>query len=101
LYRKWDNTKRVQDSYTARTRPKVAYEGGLWGLSVKTNDRLNNNDGENIKFGIVATLKEINDKNRISTFIQQCQLRGWLVEQIDIDTRVDIYTVAQEDITFE
>lgn len=101
LYRKWDNTKRVQDKYTARTRAKTAYEGGLWGLSIKTNDRLNNKDGENIKFGIVATLKELDGKNRISTFIQQCQLRGWLVEQIDVDTQVDVYTMAQESITFE
>lgn len=101
LYRKWDNTKRVQDKYTPRTRSKTAYEGGLWGLSVKTNDRLNNNDGENIKFGIVVTLKEINDKNRISTFVQQCQLRGWLVEQIDVETRIDIYETAQEDIVFD
>ncbi|HMS93244.1 MAG TPA: S8 family peptidase [Candidatus Saccharibacteria bacterium] len=100
LYRKWDNTKRVQDKYTSRTRSKVAYEDGLWGLSVKTNERLNNNDGENIRFGIVATLKEINDKNRISTFIQKCQLRGWLVEQIDVDTQVDIYAAADEEVDF-
>lgn len=101
LYRKWDNTKRVQDKYTPRTRAKEAYDDGLWGLSVKTNDRLNNDDGKNIKFGIVVTLKEINGKNRISAFIQQCQLRGWLVEQVDIETQVDIYTTAQENLTFE
>ncbi len=101
LYRKWDNTKRVQDKYTSRTRAKEAYDDGLWGLSIKTNDRLNNSDGKNIKFGVVATLKEINGKNRISTFVQQCQLRGWLVEQIDVDTQVDIYAKAQENITFE
>lgn len=100
LYRKWDNTKRVQDKYTSRTRAKTAYEGGLWGLSVKTNDRLNNKDGENIKFGIVATLKELSGKNRISTFVQQCQLRGWLVEQIDVDTQIDVYAAANEEIDF-
>lgn len=101
LYRKWDNTKRVQDKYTPRTRAKEAYDDGLWGLSIKTNDRLNNDDGKNIKFGIVVTLKEINGKNRIATFIQQCQLRGWLVEQIDVETQIDIYTTAQENLTLE
>lgn len=100
LYRKWDNTKRVQDKYTSRTRAKEVYDDGLWGISVKTNDRLNNGDGKNLKFGIVATLKEINGRNRIDTFIQQCQLRGWLVERIDIETQVDIYETAQEEITF-
>jgi hypothetical protein len=101
LYRKWDNTKRVQDAFSSRTRAKTAYDNGFWGLSVKTNDRLNNDDGQNIKFGIVATLKEINGRNRIDTFVQQCQLRGWLVERLDVETQVDIYSQAQEDITFD
>jgi len=98
LYRKWDNTKRVQDAYGSRTRAKTAYENGLWGISVKTNDRLNNDDGQNIKFGIVATLKEINGRNRIETFVQQCQLRGWLVERLDVEAQVDIYNQAEETI---
>ncbi|HSX42910.1 MAG TPA: S8 family peptidase [Candidatus Saccharimonadales bacterium] len=101
LYRKWDNTKRVQDKYTPRTRSKTAYGNGLWGISVKTNDRLNNNDGQGIKFGVVATLKEINGRNRIDTFIQQCQLRGWLVERLDVETQIDIYNTAQETIDLD
>jgi hypothetical protein len=101
LYRKWDNTKRVQDKYTSRTRSKVALEKGLWGLSVKTNDRLNNGDGKDIKFGVVATLKEINGKNRIDSFVQQCQLRGWLVEPLNVETQVDIYAAAQAPIEFD
>jgi hypothetical protein len=101
LYRKWDNTKRVQDVYGTRTRAKTAYENGLWGISVKTNDRLNNDDGQNIKFGIVATLKEINGRNRIETFVQQCQLRGWLVERLDVETQIDIYNQSEQTITLE
>lgn len=101
LYRKWDNTKRVQDVFGTRTRAKTAYENGLWGISVKTNDRLNNDDGENIKFGIVATLKEINGRNRIETFVQQCQLRGWLVERLDVETQIDIYNQAEQTIDLD
>lgn len=98
LYRKWDNTKRVQDTYSSRTRAKVAYENGLWGISVKTNNRLDNDDGRNIKFGVVVTLKELNGRNRIETFVQQCQLRGWLVERVDVETQIDIYNQSEETI---
>lgn len=101
LYRKWDNTKRVQDVYNSRVRAKAAYENGLWGLSVKTNNRLNNDDGQDIKFGVVATLKELNGRNRIETFVQQCQLRGWLVERIDVEAQVDIYNQSQQTINFD
>jgi len=101
LYRKWDNTKRVQDVYNSRVRAKTAYENGLWGLSVKTNNRLNNDDGQDIKFGVVATLKELGGKNRIETFVQQCQLRGWLIERIDVEAQVDIYNQSQQNVDFD
>lgn len=99
LYRKWDNTKRVQDKLRARA--KTAYDQGLWGISIKTNDRLNNDDGRGTRFGIVVTLRELNGRNRTEAFVQQCQLRGWLVERIDVETRVDIYNQAEETITFD
>ena len=51
--------------------------------------------------GLVVTLKEINGVNRIDDFIQNCQLRGWLVNKIDIENRIDIYNIAEEDIHFE
>jgi hypothetical protein len=100
LYRKWDNTKHIRESYGDKIVPRKAYESGMWGISIKTKERLGKKDGEGIKFGLVVTLKEINGANRISDFIQQCELRGWLVNKLDVDNRVDIYVKSQETITF-
>ncbi len=99
FYRKWDNTKHIQEKNTGRTR--LAYGDGLWGIKLNTTERLNSRDGEGIKFGIVATLKEVKGKNRIDDFIRLCEMRGWIVNRIDVETRVDIYGASQETITFE
>ena len=34
-------------------------------------------------------------------FIKLCMIRGWIVNQIDVDTRVDIYAKAEENIELE
>ena len=49
----------------------------------------------------IITLKEMHGKNRINDFIQMCQLNGWIVNRIDIDNRIDIYNVAEEDVEFD
>ena len=54
-----------------------------------------------IRFGVVVTLKEINGVNRIDEFIKNCTLNGWLVNEIDVQTRVDINKKVNEDIEFE
>lgn len=105
LYRKWDNVKHIRENLKTPTglikKPKVKQSDGLWGISIKTKERLNPGDGENLKFGIVVTLKEVNGINRIQEFIQQCLLRGWLVNRIDVKNRIDIYNAAEEEIKLE
>ncbi len=101
IFRKWDNVKHIRDVYTGRNKELKAYNNPLWGLSLKTKERLDERYGEGLKFGIVITLKEINGVNRIEEFIKNAQLRGWLVNKIDIDTRVDIFNLAEEEIEFE
>lgn len=101
LFRKWDNVKHIRNIYTGRNRGLKAYDNTLWGLSLKTKERLEYKFGENLKFGIVITLKEINGINRIDEFIKNAQLIGWLVNKIDIKTRVDIFNIAEEEIEFE
>ena len=101
VFRKWDNVKHIRDVYTGRNKELKAYDNPLWGLSLKTKERLEEKFGVGLKFGIVITLKEINGVNRIDEFIQNSQLRGWLVNKIDIDTRVDIFNIAEEEIEFE
>ena len=101
FYRKWDNVKHITQTLKDNIMPKKRYDSGLWGLSIKTKERLWRRDGEGIKFGVVITLKEINGVNRIDEFINLCTLRGWLVNKIDIENRIDIYNIAEEEIEFE
>ena len=42
----------------------------------------------------------MNGANRIDEFVKLCMVRGWIVNQIDIDNRVNIYNTAEEEITF-
>lgn len=101
IFRKWDNVKHIREILTGRNEELKAYDNPLWGLSLKTKERLEERFGEGLKFGIVITLKEINGVNRIETFIQNAQLKGWLVNKIDVDARIDIFNVAEEEIEFE
>ena len=100
-YRKWDNIKTIVEYIKPRGRAKKAYDNGLWGISLKTKERLNAKDGENLNFGIVVTLKEINGVNRISDFINQCSMRGWLVQRINIEEMIQVYNIAEEEVKFE
>ena len=70
-------------------------------MEIKTANRLDPKDGEGIRFGVVVTLKEINGVNRIDEFIKNCHLNGWLVNVIDVEAKVDIFQVMNQDIDFE
>ncbi len=100
LYRKWDNTKHIKEVFTDKVRARNVYGNGMWGLSIKSKERLTRRN-VGINFGLVVTLKEINGANRISDFIRQCELRGWLVNRVDVSSRIEIYNKAQEGITFD
>ncbi len=101
VFRKWDNTKHIREVIGDRMMPRKAYEDGLWGVSVKTKNRFDADDGKDLKFGLVITLREMNGVNRIRDFMRLCELRGWLVNRVDVNNRVDIYNRAQETITLE
>ncbi len=100
-YRKWDNVKHIREVFTERVKPKKAYKTGLWGVSLKTKERLTQKYGLNLKFSLVVTLKELDGINRINEFINLCQIRGWLVQSIDIKNRIDIHQISEQDINFE
>ena len=99
--RKWDNVKHIVEEYKATARPKKVYENASWGLSVKSKDRLGKGDGRGIKFGVVITLKEINGVNRYDEFIRQCAFKGWLVNKVDVENRLELYNIAEQEIEFE
>ena len=101
-FRKWDNIKHIREVATKGIRDKKAYDSkGLWGVSLKTKERLDEKYGEGINFGIIVSLKEIHGVNRIEEFIKHCALRGWLVNKIEVDTRIDIYNIAEETLDFD
>lgn len=103
LFRKWDNVKHLGETFTSRKRAKKILNeiNPQWGMSVKTVERLKKRDGVGIRFGVVVTLKEISGINRIDEFINQAQLRGWLVNQLQVETQVDVYNKLNEEIEFE
>ena len=100
-FRKWDNVKYIAERPKNKMMPKKSYDNKNWGMEIKTNNRLDPKDGMGIRFGVVVTLKEINGVNRIDEFIKNCTLNGWLVNRIDVQTRVDINKKVNEDIEFE
>lgn len=100
-YRKWDNVKSIVEFLKPRSKAKKAYENGLWGFSIKTKERLDARYGENLKFGIVVTLKEINGVNRIDDFINKCSTRGWIVQRIRVEELINVYNKAEEEIIFD
>ena len=101
LYRKWDNIKHISETIKKGARPRIKYGNGSWGLSIKTKERLKSTRDRNTPFGVVVTLKEMNGVNRIDDFIKQCIFKGWIVNRIDIDNRVDVYNKAEEEIIFD
>lgn len=100
-YRKWDNTKHISDIHPERVQAKAAFGSGMWGISVKTTERLTTPYGKNLKFGVVVTLKDIDGTNRLNEFMRMCRFQGWLVNRLDVENRIDIYNKAQEAIDFD
>lgn len=100
-FRKWDNVKYVAERPKDRKIPKISYNNKNWGMEIKTNNRLDPKDGMGVRFGVIVTLKEIYGINRVDEFIKNCTLNGWLVNKLDVQTRIDINKKINEDIEFE
>ena len=100
-FRKWDNVKHIRDLIKSRAVARKAYEGGLWGLSIKTKERMQPRGKKSLPFGIVVTLKEMNGVNRIDEFKKLCMARSWLVTTLDVRNQIDIYLRAEEEVEFE
>lgn len=100
-FRKWDNVKYVAERPKDRMGAKKSYRNKNWGMEIKTSNRLEPKDGVGLRFGVIVTLKEINGVNRIDEFIRNCTLNGWLVNELDIQNRIDINMKVNEEIEFE
>lgn len=100
-FRKWDNVKYVAEKVKDRRVPKKSYRNKNWGMEIKTNNRLDPEDGVGLRFGVVVTIKEMYGINRIDEFIKNCNLNGWLVNAIDIQNRIEIHKKINEEIRFD
>ena len=99
-YRKWDNTKFIATTLK-NNKAKKSYDERMWGFSVTSKERIPEAKKEDMNFGAVITLKEINNINRVSDFITLCEMRGWIVNEISINNKLNVYINNQEDIDFE
>lgn len=100
-YRKWDNVKCVSEAITPGSRAVKCYESGLWGLSIKTKERLDTRYGKGIRFAVVVTLHALDGVNRIEEFIQRCSLRAWIVEEVSVENQIEIYNEGNQEIEWE
>ena len=98
-FRKWDNVKHICEK--PKTRGKKVLGSGFWGIKVTKKERLNDNAGKGLAFGIVITLKEMNGVNRQQEFIDKCLFAGWFVDTIDVQNRIEIYDEADGEIQFD
>jgi hypothetical protein len=101
LFRKWDNVKHISEKISKSPRARAVYGAGLWGLMVRSKERLNEKSGQGMRFGVVVTLKEIEGINRIQDFINLCQVRGWIVNRLDVDLRNEVYALGEQEIEWE
>lgn len=100
-FRKWENTKFISMILKNKLRPKKSYREQLWGIAITSKERLTTRMQNSLKFGAVITLKELHGVNRIDEFIKACTLRGWIVNKVEIQNRINIYNATQEEIRFE
>ena len=102
FYRKWDNVKHISDEIKKNSRPRKVYDDdGRWGLSIKAKERVQIKNKSGLPFGVVVTLKEMNNVNRIDEFIKLCIVKNWLVYELDAKNKFDIYTKAEEKLELE
>ena len=99
-FRKWENTKFISKILKAN-RPIMSYGERLWGISIVSKERLASQVVGDLNFGAVITLREVNGINRVEDFIKACTLRGWIVSEIDVQNKVEIYNTNQEEIIFD
>jgi hypothetical protein len=99
-FRKWENTKFIS-KMLKNNRPLKSYQDRLWGIAITSKERLSSRTKRGLNFGAVITLREVNGVNRIQDFIRACTIRGWIVNELDVEQRIEIYNSNQQEIYFE
>lgn len=99
-FRKWENTKFIS-KVLKNNRAIKSYGERLWGMTLTSKERLSTRTRKGLNFGVVITLREINGRNRIQDFVRACTLRGWIVTELDVQNKIEIYNANQEELQFD
>ena len=100
--RKWDNIKHLCERIPEKRKvAKDRLDSDFWGLRVITKERVSDGRRNDLAYGVVVTLHEINGVNRVDEFESACLANGWLVNRINVKERVEIHDKAEEEIQFE
>ncbi|RSX54074.1 Peptidase, S8/S53 family [Bifidobacterium goeldii] len=104
-YRKWDNVKHISDIEKSRFAARKTYTvQGFWGMALLAKERwerLEDEESRALPFSVAVTLREMEGRNRIEDFKQQCMAWGWAITTVTVENRVDIYNEGEQEITFE
>lgn len=96
-FRKWDNVKHIKDYLTNQS---IKSYGKDWGMSIKKKHRTSDFE-DDLRFGLVITLKAIDGVDRLSQFRNHCVINGIQATEIDIENIVDVHLKAEEEIVFD
>lgn len=99
-FRKWENVKFISSLFHNNKSLK-SYDDKLWGFAVTSKERTAVPKRDDLNFGAVITLKEINGINRIEEFKHSCLLRGYIVTELEIYNQLDIYETSQQELHLE
>lgn len=98
FFRKWDNVKHIVQTFNYRLQDKSRFSDQLWGMDIKMASRNSFKKQENTNIGVVVTLKEIHGNNRYNSFVRYCRLRHFIINEIDIENRLRLNNVLQQDV---
>lgn len=98
FFRKWDNVKNIVQELKPKLHDKARFSDQLWGIDIKMASRNSAKKQEHVKVGIVVTLKEIHGVNRYNSFVRNCRLRHFIVNELDIENRIALDNTLRQDI---
>ena len=101
-FRKWENTKFISSLLKENgNRLLKSYGDGLWGVSLTSMERGRIAKHEELLFGLVICLKNIKGENKINEFKHNCLLRGYIVNEVNINNQINIFEKAQNEVESE
>lgn len=100
-FRKWDSVKFISNKNISGNNNKISDFGtGKWGLELTTFSRLTQKDRE-LNFGIVLTLAHLEGKNTITDVVNLLRTSGWIVNEVNIENRIELEKSLEAEVQFE